>query len=292
MYVLLLFVAFQKIYSGFIMQFIFLIDAFENHPQNLLNLIFSWTFFINVSAGILFIILFLKVVKAMIKSFLSYLITKKFISKLVVKSESQYLSFVSNDVLVFTAGFFKPRIYVSEFLISNTSPSEFKAIILHEQKHQQNYDPLKDFIVNLINKSLLNFPGKVWVFENYTALVELSCDEYAQTILKTKLPLISALLKIQETKLQYSYCFNQFSSQNERIKILTDQKKPVFNGLFTFYSLMALVLLTGSVYLRQSDIFYQCNHLMQCFEAVLSPKQKTSNSSFSNINLSDHCQIN
>ncbi len=281
LYISFLSLAFLKIFSGFSMQLIFLIDALKNNHQNLIPLIISSTFYINVLSGIILFILLLRFFKSLDYSFNKIFLTKKFLNNLKSKRQNQYNLIKIKEVIAFTSGFLNPQIYISEKLIKTVNPKELEAIIFHEQKHQFNFDPLKDFIVDLINHFLPSFPKKVWIFKNYSALVEINCDNYAQTQLKSKTPLVSALLKIEEPDTRNNFYLNNFSEFHERVSVLVDKKKPNFKNFFTLNSFLLVLILFTTTFIGKSTIFYQCNHLVKCVEVLFSHQ---------NISLSDHCK--
>lgn len=272
-YSVFLSIAFEKIFAGFFMQPIFLIDTFKNHHENIFKLIFSYSFFVNLFSGIVLFYLLGRLIKALFSSSIKLFKTKKFINKLSTEK--------SNIPFAFTFGFLSPKIFISPKLNEKLSTEEFNAVLLHEQKHQKNYDPLKDFIVDLVKNILPEFPKKSWLFGNYSALVEIVCDQYSEKYLKSKTPLISALLKINNNQNVTNFCINNFSSQSERIKILTEQKQPVYRTFFAFNSILLSIFLLGSLTLSQSNLFYKCSHLVQCVEVLLTPK---------NMSLIDHCK--
>ncbi|MFE4200844.1 M56 family metallopeptidase [Aneurinibacillus aneurinilyticus] len=100
------------------------------------------------------------------------------------------------QLLAFTMGFRRPCIVLSTGLIEILEDHELEAVVEHETFHQQNYDSLKIFTLQLISQSLWFIPLTKWSYRNYKIISELLADEYAIQKMGSELGLGSALLKL------------------------------------------------------------------------------------------------
>lgn len=254
-YLAFLYIFSQKVYSGFLMQFIFLFNSLVINSQSIVSLVsgFFWLY-------CLFLLL-----RTIVRLSIQISGTSRFVKSLrISQSKPDYSIFVSTKPLAFTAGYFRPRIFLSSRLLSISSPSELSSILAHEKSHQLNYDPLKSLFVGFVSSIVPYFPGKPWLFGQYQTLVEISCDRFSQSLSSHPSTLVSALLKMQ-TSANYSFISN-FSAQSERIKILVGHKTQPIQSVFTANLVMIAFLIVSTSYLNHSDLFYQCQHLIKCFE--------------------------
>lgn len=256
-----------KVYSGFLMQLIFLIDAINIHSFAIL---FQPNFTIQIFIGVFWSYFLFLVVKSVINIFSQINQTQKFVQSLnITRTTKQYFVFNSPEPQVFTVGFTNPQIFLSQKLLDISTPSELLSIIYHEQSHVLNRDPLKDLMIEFIKNFIPVFPLKSWLFGQYLTFVEISADSYSQTHNHHPTSLVSALLKVQ--KFHQPQFVSNFSAQSERLKILIGQKSQSFKSIlltnlaiFTF-----LIVVSSSIY--HTNIFYECDHLIKCFENLITP---------------------
>ena len=101
----------------------------------------------------------------------------------------------SDTPLVFTLGWWKPRIYLSEGLSSACTDADLSIILLHEQAHQERRDNLRLLFARLSSAILSNFlPTRI--MPDLLLLTEQACDfraaerfghvAVAQTLLKVR----------------------------------------------------------------------------------------------------------
>lgn len=256
-----------KIISGFLMQIIFLIDALNAHSG---SLFYQPKFYIQLVVGLIFSFLLFRFLKSARNSYHQIRQTNKFVQSLkLTRSQGQYNIIKSSSPEAFTVGFFHSQVYFSQKLIKISSPEELSSILYHELSHVKNFDPLKNLIIDFIKNVTPAFPLKSWLFGQYQTLVEINCDLYSQSSFSHPTSLISALLKIQ--KFSQPQFVSNFSAQSERIKILVGRKSAALRStLFTSFVVTALLFtVSGSLY--KTDIFYQCDHLLKCFENIFTP---------------------
>lgn len=280
-YITLLVIAVQKIMPALVMQIIFLLDALK-FDNSIMALITSKLFLVNVIPGLLLLGLILKFGKSLIKSLRSFWNTHRFVRNLnIVKINKLFFEFSSKEALIFTSGFFHPKIFISPALFKSHNQSEISAMIQHEENHRKNYHPLKIFITNFIQSLLPSIPGKNWLIDNYLTLIEVSCDQFSESKINNKLPLVSALLKFQNQSFEPNLSY--FNSQSERIKILVGQKKQGLKIPMAYYSLLLVGILSSALLVKNTNVFYECQHLLKCVELLIMPSSQP-------IINSDHCQ--
>jgi len=269
-YITFLIFSFVKIFPGFAMQIIFLLDSFKFN-NDIVALIISQIFLVNFIPGLLLFALILQFIKSIISLFKNIWQTKILINNLAItKTTNQYFIFNSKQLSVFTLGFLKPKIFISSSVFKTHNPSEINSIILHEINHQKNLHPLKIFISNFIKSFTPPIIGKNWLFDSYLTSTEVSSDVYSQNITNTNKPLVSALLKFQNQSFEVlPASISYFNSQSERIKILTGHKG-LIQHLPMIYSSLVMVLIMASVLsIKNSNFFYECQHLIKCVETLM-----------------------
>lgn len=277
------------------MQFIFLLDAIKLHTS-LSDIFLSPQFLLDAGGGLVLLYLLRKYPQAIIQLLTDIRHTNHFINEIIIKKISQrYLVFKSNDNLIFTAGLLRPKIYLSTQIKKSHSSAEIKAMFFHEQNHQKNYHPLKLLITNLVNNIYPHFPGKKWLIGNFITSTEVACDQFAETKIKTRLPLVSALFKLQKLNLNQLALANvsYFNSQSERIKILVGQKKPIFKRPLALYSIIIATFLFSTIAMKNTSIFFDCQHIIKCLQILMTPSSQSLKTTINTLNyspvLSDHC---
>jgi Zn-dependent protease with chaperone function len=224
--------------------------------------IFSSVFYFDLVVGILAILLWGKVLLAIVSSYLQLKRTSKFINNLNYTEYSQQIRQIqSRESHIFTAGLLNPKIYISKFLLNEFSASELKSVIAHETYHLKSYDPLKKIIVDFIQKLLPPLPTKQSLFSSYEVLSELAADEYTQFSLGNKKGIISALdkvLSLNEANLNLSL----FGLHNDRISILLGVDSFGTKQFFGLACLSLLFLIIGLVSINEASIFSICHGIL------------------------------
>ncbi|MFA6250097.1 MAG: M56 family metallopeptidase [Candidatus Shapirobacteria bacterium] len=274
-YLIILGTVLVKVFPGLAMQIMFAIDAIK-FRSSLFLLISQNSFWINLLPGMLTVVLAGRWLKASVGLALKILRTNKFINGLkIVKATLRYRKFAAKEALIFTAGFIKPQIYVSSAIFKLNTSDEFRAMLWHEINHQKNFHPLKILICGYIKELLPPLPGKEIMVDSYLMLAEVASDNWSEKKNKSKVPLVSALLKFQHQSPQaLASGVSYFNSQSERIKILVGQNKQSFYRPMIYSFLMVLALTYGSLSAQNLNIFYQCPHLGKCLETLAVSKNE------------------
>lgn len=280
-----------KILPAMTMQVIFLLDALK-FDNSIVGLVTSRLFLVNVVPGMLLLVLMVKYVKVMVGSVGNWLITQRAINNLAIEGVGvNYIWFRSKELAIFTAGFVRPRVYISSAVFGVHTQEEVRVMIEHEINHKNNHHPVKIWIANFVRSILLPIPGKNWLIDNYLTLVEVASDRFAEEKVNNKRPLVSALLKFQSQ--YFAPGVSYFNSQSERIKILVGQKRQQLRIPMAYYSLLLVMIFTGTVLVKNTNMFYDCQHLLECVKLLITPDSQplvTLVNPVSNVFLtSDHC---
>ncbi len=124
--------------------------------------------------------------------------------------------------LAFTAGFFKPEIFLSSSLVETLEENELKGIILHEDQHRKSLDPLKNLIVSFVSDFLFFFPI-IQFFKNlYLFSKEIIADMSCISMGVKKEELALAFLKVCKIRNTDSSWF--FNKPLERIRFIFERK--------------------------------------------------------------------
>lgn len=104
---------------------------------------------------------------------------------------------VADDNLYsFCFGFLRPRVIISSGLVSHLSYKELEAVLLHEQAHLKNRDPLKLLVGNAVATMFFFLPVFAELYRNMEASNELIADSWTTAVQKDTLFLRRALRKI------------------------------------------------------------------------------------------------
>lgn len=106
----------------------------------------------------------------------------------------------SLEVTAFTIGLFHPKIVLSEGVFQSFSEEEVDAIVLHEEYHQKNRDPLKLFLFTVLAEGMIYVPVLKGMLQRYHTYQELLADKYTMDQMKSSFELGSALLKLMKIK--------------------------------------------------------------------------------------------
>lgn len=264
-----------KALPAFLMQLILLLNVLKNQ-SGLQQLLSTMDLYIGFIAGIVVTFLWFKFCISIYKSIIGYYKTRRVLKNLNCYFIDEVNVVNTNDEFVFTSGLLNPQIYSSQKLLENLTEQEYSVVIAHEKYHKKSFDPLKKFMLNMIYSTLPYFPGKKTVFENYDVLTELCADNYAESISKSRKPIVSALSKMVEFNFNNMANISAFNLKSDRIKILVG--KELFKTKSFFMALFAIITFTffNTVLIKNTDVFMQCQHIVECFQALFSESGKIS----------------
>jgi Zn-dependent protease with chaperone function len=153
-------------------------------------------------------------------------VTKKVI---VQYNLHQITVIISEEPIALTYGL-KPKIVLSTALVNLLTEEELRAVICHEQFHQQQRDPLKKFLITLLVTALWYVPILKWVSKYYQTLREIEADKFAIQQTNNMLDLSSALLKLLKNEHRQRHAFAVSfadTSVNDRIQHILSPEKEV-----------------------------------------------------------------
>jgi|GEM_PF-6535124 len=186
---------------------------------------------------------------ALLKTFLAFLHTKKFIH-----AQKKYLTPLSSKLLlaatntntantlveintkqpfIFCYGLVFPKIYISSAIVTALSNHELQAALLHEKHHILFKEPARLLFIKFLNGFNI-IPGIKTLTAKYLSFAEIAADELATHNFTEKSYLASAMIKILEMEehalIQKELSLSFFSQiTEERILVLSNSKyTPVF----------------------------------------------------------------
>ncbi len=277
-----------RVLPGFFMQTLFFIDGVIKNRTEIASITSSEAFIQSIIFGLLSLTLLFIASRGVIISIQQLFLSQKFLNSLKSKSNKTIITVESNETSVFTAGFFTPKVYISSKLKSSLTSEQLKAVLHHEFSHWKDHDPLRGFIVQLINNILPQFPFKNKLKDIYFTSVELKSDEHSENILGKKRPIIEALYSILSNDFSMTMQPNlaHFSNMPERIPVLVGAKKFNFKLVTTLSSffLFALVSLPVFVYTVK---FYNCEHIEDCIQIFVNNLQNNSSENLCSMHSMD-----
>jgi hypothetical protein len=107
---------------------------------------------------------------------------------------------VQEEPQAFCAGYFRPRVYLSDGALAQLSGDELRAVVAHELHHVRRRDPLRLLVARSLADALFFIPILRPLSDRYRGLGELAADEAAIRAGHGGGPLASALLKFAEPK--------------------------------------------------------------------------------------------
>ncbi len=94
----------------------------------------------------------------------------------------------------FTAGWWRPRVYVAKSLPDVLSVSELEAVLAHEIAHVERRDPLRLFALRTLAATLFWLPAIRRLVDDLADEAEIAADDHAAQ--RYSLPLASAILRM------------------------------------------------------------------------------------------------
>jgi len=166
-----------------------------------------------------------------------------------------------NEPLAFTAGLFKPCIYLSQGLIGTLNDKELEAVVLHEFAHIKRRDNLAIFGMLFLRNFLFVLPLAHFLFTVYIREKENAADDYAVAEMKEPASLASAILRLarlnhlkKDPSPAYATFFPSRATAQSRITRLVGDAAPkrakeVVNlVLAAVVSVLIVILLTGATF--------------------------------------------
>lgn len=287
-YMTLLMLLSVRALPGFFMQILFLADAMIKNHSEVSPIIFSNTFIKALVSGGFSLGLIFIAIKGIASSTKQLITTSKFLKSLNIKSKVNIVNLDVTDTSVFTAGMITPKVYISSKLKSSLTSEQLKAVLHHEFSHCKDHDPLRGFIVQLINNILPQFPFKNKLKDIYFTSVELKSDEHSENILGKKRPIIEALYSILSNDFSMTMQPNlaHFSNMPERIPVLVGAKKFNFKLVTALSSFFLFALISLPVFVYTVN-FYNCEHIEDCVQIFVNNLQSNSSENLCSMHSMD-----
>ena len=163
------------------------------------------------------------------------------------------------SVFAFCYGFFRPKVRVSPWLFNRLSIEEANVVVRHESYHQKTREPLKSFVVYLMQSVFSFIPSFSLFAEQYQTYAELAADFFATNGFRDKKHLAGALYAMLEDEAPHSIKrlpLSSFGSVTEaRVRILSSNdlncdfivREPFFHNR-TVFPLLLVPLFIAVIY--------------------------------------------
>ncbi|TAL19279.1 M56 family peptidase [Patescibacteria group bacterium] len=110
--------------------------------------------------------------------------------------------FEAADSLCFSAGFFRPKIYLSSGAIKTLNDAELLAVLSHENRHRRYRDPARSTILRSLGRSLFFVPVIKLLEKRFAVAKEILADADALKLKNGGLALAGALYKLSSPGLR------------------------------------------------------------------------------------------
>lgn len=196
---------------------------------------------------------------------LNQLRTYKYVKSLTVTEVTdRYIRIDSDEPLAFTYGLFHQQVYISNWYFEKLTADELEAVILHEESHVKSRDNLKKTITRWFQFTLPYISGKILNDLNWEKLSEAKADAYVVEKLGSKMPLLSAMLKISNATFSFNskFSLNYFFEDSgvSRVDFLTGKVSLKINYKKILILTLLPVLLTWFVFSERSLVFATHEH--------------------------------
>lgn len=166
----------------------------------------------------------------------------------------------ADEPMAFTAGYIKPRCYMTSALRNQLTAEECAIIELHEYGHAQRLDPLKKWLFQLLASF---FPSGVSRQMNQMMVLamEQCADSAVSRVIPDKSLIAMTLLKVrrlvagpdEKISADRTICHYGLDNISERISYLLSERKQKVFPYFTAFSTILLVLVVCTL---SADIFH------------------------------------
>ncbi|MEF2245736.1 M56 family metallopeptidase [Paenibacillus sp. IITD108] len=164
---------------------------------------------------------------------------RKWGAKFIVVNDEKFIAM--------TIGLLKPQIIVSSGVIGMFSKKEFEAILLHEQYHVQNRDPLNLFLLTLLLEGMGYIPSMKTMVRSFKTWKELLADQFAMRQMGTEYHLGNVLLKVSSVgRMQHAAAAVYFAENaiNYRIMQVLEPKQTLHIPILNFKPLFLTLMFT------------------------------------------------
>lgn len=161
------------------------------------------------------------------------------------KYRGDHFAISSSCPLVFTLGWWNPRIFVSDGLAEACTDTDLSIILMHEQAHKRRRDNLRLLFARLAT-ALLSGKLAKRVFADIQLATEQACDFYAAekhghiAVAETLLKIKRLLMERSQITLKGAVSFADSSIENRVLALLKADEKVALNSWQ-----ISLLLLTG-----------------------------------------------
>lgn len=158
--------------------------------------------------------------------------------------------------LALTAGLWRPQVILSEGIVSSLSEEELRSVLLHEQAHVRNRDPVRLALAQFLADVLWFLPVARSLARDFVDAIEEGADDRAVIVTRQPLDLASALVKTAKADLvsaiPLASSLTGSLSVEDRVKRLlglevkhrpgTTRGRWLTSGLIALFLLLVLIL--------------------------------------------------
>ncbi len=223
---------------------------------------------------------------------------KNLTSQLKIKTRIKYRNnvyvniFDSDNLLVaFTMGILSPEIYISSGMWNSLKKDERSSVLVHEEHHAVERDPLKIVILRFIADIFFFIPLMKYLIKKFEEAMEKSADDEVRGHGINELSLASALLKVQKNGgailpvASFADLDSKSLIESRVVRLIKPEKESRFRipkKIISATVLIYLVLLVSAFTLPESLL---SNKTGECIHA----KEHTSCSQMSPEECRKHC---
>lgn len=165
----------------------------------------------------------------------------------------------------FTAGFLKPRIFVTTGLVEALGANELRAVLLHEERHRRSRDPLKGLAAAFVADFLFFLPVSRVLKAAHGLATETAADDQAIAGRADPLDLASSLVKVRRLDRAAASWFSD--PAGIRIRRLLGERKDVrapLGRVLLSTAVLAVVVWLALVPVKKSLVDMFVNHDRVC----------------------------
>lgn len=163
----------------------------------------------------------------------------------------------SDGIFAFCYGLLRPKVCVSSGLLKRLSRKEANIVLRHEAYHQKTREPLKNFIIHLVQSVFSFIPSFSLLAEQYQTYTELAADFFATRGFRDKKHLAGALYVMLEWKESFGAACPTFGGVTDaRVRVLSSPRAHQDAPLLNRRVLLHLSLVPLFLIMVYSAIFF------------------------------------
>lgn len=177
----------------------------------------------------------------------------------------------------YTAGFFRPAIFISKMILEKLDDDELESLILHEAAHIVRRDIFYLWFAAMLRDIMFVLPISHWLVQRFFCEKERAADMFALGLTQNPTTLAAAIVKVSKMGKSmspaYLPAFSNTDAVESRVKqLLGVQYKPKYSArslaLSVAASLIIVLAITGVAFAlpaaSHAATAAGCNHMKAC----------------------------